>query len=84
MYKRIEQQAPQIDKYVNKLLEDGTFTKDDIDEHYPEVHRSYVRLRAAVKEAWDSIGADLLQSLLNSMPGRLQAVIDAQGGHIHG
>ena len=33
MYKKIEQQVPQIDKYVDKLLKDGSFTKDDIDEH---------------------------------------------------
>ena len=33
MYKKIDSIVPQIDKYVNKLLEDGTFTKDDIDEH---------------------------------------------------
>jgi 2-oxoglutarate dehydrogenase E1 component len=33
MYKRIEAITPQIDKYVDKLLADGTFTKDDIDEH---------------------------------------------------
>ncbi|RMZ86265.1 hypothetical protein DV736_g6508, partial [Chaetothyriales sp. CBS 134916] len=33
MYKRIDAITPQIDKYVNKLLEDGTFTKEDIEEH---------------------------------------------------
>ena len=33
MYKRIEQQVPQIDKYVSRLLEDNTFSKEDIDEH---------------------------------------------------
>lgn len=33
MYKRIDAITPQIDKYVEKLLNDGTFTKDDIDEH---------------------------------------------------
>jgi 2-oxoglutarate dehydrogenase E1 component len=33
MYKRIEQQVPQIDTYVDKLLKEGTFTKEDIDEH---------------------------------------------------
>ena len=33
MYKRIDAITPQIDKYVDKLLTDGTFTKDDIDEH---------------------------------------------------
>ncbi len=33
MYKRIDAVTPQIDKYVDKLLKDGTFTKEDIDEH---------------------------------------------------
>lgn len=33
MYKRISEKYPQIDIYINKLLEDGTFTKEDIDEH---------------------------------------------------
>lgn len=33
MYKRIEEQTNQLDKYVDKLITEGTFTKDDIDEH---------------------------------------------------
>jgi len=33
MYKRIQEKIPQIDIYVNKLLEDGTFTKEDVEEH---------------------------------------------------
>ncbi|KAL9091822.1 MAG: hypothetical protein Q9159_001194 [Coniocarpon cinnabarinum] len=33
MYKRISQQKPALDSYVNKLLEDHTFTREDIDEH---------------------------------------------------
>ncbi|PYH96472.1 2-oxoglutarate dehydrogenase E1 component mitochondrial precursor [Aspergillus ellipticus CBS 707.79] len=33
MYKRIAEQKSQIDKYVAKLIEEGTFTKEDIDEH---------------------------------------------------
>lgn len=33
MYKRISQQKPALDKYVDKLLQEGTFTKEDIDEH---------------------------------------------------
>ncbi|OAA58826.1 2-oxoglutarate dehydrogenase E1 component [Cordyceps fumosorosea ARSEF 2679] len=33
MYKRINSQVPQIDVYVDKLLKEGTFTKEDIDEH---------------------------------------------------
>ncbi|KAI9761481.1 MAG: RNA polymerase II transcription factor B subunit 1 [Chaenotheca gracillima] len=33
MYKRIDEQKSQLEKYVNKLLEEKTFTKDDVDEH---------------------------------------------------
>ena len=33
MYKRISEQPPVLDKYVAKLLESKTFTKEDIDEH---------------------------------------------------
>lgn len=33
MYKRISQQKPALDKYVDKLLQEGTFTKDDVNEH---------------------------------------------------
>ncbi|MCJ1365495.1 2-oxoglutarate dehydrogenase E1 component [Acarospora aff. strigata] len=33
MYKRISQQKPQIDKYVDQLLREKTFTKEDIEEH---------------------------------------------------
>ncbi|DAA75641.1 TPA_exp: Uncharacterized protein A8136_1363 [Trichophyton benhamiae CBS 112371] len=33
MYKRIASQQSQIDKYVEKLLKEKTFTKEDIDEH---------------------------------------------------
>jgi 2-oxoglutarate dehydrogenase E1 component len=33
MYKRIQEKSPQIELYVNKLLKDGTFTKEDIEEH---------------------------------------------------
>ncbi|KAI9664710.1 MAG: 2-oxoglutarate dehydrogenase E1 component [Bathelium mastoideum] len=33
MYKRIGEQEPTLQKYVDKLLADKTFTKEDIDEH---------------------------------------------------
>ncbi|KAI9884205.1 MAG: cis-prenyltransferase [Watsoniomyces obsoletus] len=33
MYKRIESQEPQLQKYVEKLLQEKTFTQEDIDEH---------------------------------------------------
>ncbi|TVY40350.1 2-oxoglutarate dehydrogenase, mitochondrial [Lachnellula occidentalis] len=33
MYKRIQSHEPQIDIYINQLLKEGSFTKEDIDEH---------------------------------------------------
>ncbi|KAF1984307.1 2-oxoglutarate dehydrogenase-like protein [Aulographum hederae CBS 113979] len=33
MYKRIAEQKAALDTYVNRLIDEGTFTKDDIDEH---------------------------------------------------
>jgi len=33
MYKRIAEQKPTIDKYINKLIEERSFSKEDIDEH---------------------------------------------------
>ncbi|KAL1903674.1 2-oxoglutarate dehydrogenase E1 component [Sporothrix stenoceras] len=33
MYKRINAHRPQIDIYVDKLLQEGTFTKEDVEEH---------------------------------------------------
>jgi 2-oxoglutarate dehydrogenase E1 component len=33
MYKRIQSKEPQLDIYVKQLLDEGTFTKEDIEEH---------------------------------------------------
>ncbi|KAJ5606196.1 hypothetical protein N7510_008977 [Penicillium lagena] len=33
MYKRIASQKAQLDTYIEKLINEGTFTKEDIDEH---------------------------------------------------
>jgi transposase len=55
--------------------------KDYIIRKYPDYRTSYDKLRTAVKEAWDAIGADELQALVREMPARCQAVIDADGRH---
>ncbi|KAE9380210.1 hypothetical protein N431DRAFT_310136, partial [Stipitochalara longipes BDJ] len=55
--------------------------KDYIQEHYPKVHSSYKKLRAAVQEAWDSITHERIRELVRSMKDRCQAVIDAEGWH---
>ena len=42
---------------------------------------SYDQLRQAIREALDSITAEQLQELIDSMQQRCQNVINAQGGH---
>ena len=51
--------------------------KDYIQKHYPNVHRSYKRLRSAVQEAWESITHERIKELIREMP--CQAVIQADG-----
>jgi hypothetical protein len=41
----------------------------------------YLELRALVKQAWEAVPQSLLDELIDSMPKRMQAVIDAKGGH---
>jgi transposase len=59
--------------------------KDYIECCYPDLpsgkQRTYDQLREIVKEAWDSITIEVLRDLIESMPARCQAVIDAKGGH---
>lgn len=59
--------------------------KDYIQAVYPDLdggkQLSYDQLRIVVREAWDSIPSSYLDELIESMPARCQAVIDAKGGH---
>jgi transposase len=53
--------------------------KDYIEEKYPEVHRSYKRLREVVNEAWEAVTHERIKELIREMPERCQAVIKAEG-----
>ncbi|PQE05349.1 transposable element tc1 transposase protein [Rutstroemia sp. NJR-2017a BVV2] len=55
--------------------------KDYIEEKYPQYHSSYIRLKEAVLEAWDSITEGQIRELIESMPVRCKAVIEADGWH---
>lgn len=55
--------------------------KDYIQERYPEVHRSYPRLRSAVLEAWEAITYAEIREIIRGMGDRCIAVILAEGGH---
>jgi ribosomal protein S10 len=53
--------------------------KDCIQKHYPKVHRSYKKLRAAVQEDWESVTHKRIRELVHSTKDCCQAVIDAEG-----
>ena len=53
--------------------------KDYIELYYPEVHRSYKKLREVVLEAWESITHERIKELVREMPDRCRAVIEADG-----
>ncbi len=55
--------------------------KDQIQEKYPQIHRSYLKLKAAVIKAWNSVTYGFIEELIQSMPARCKAVIDAGGWH---
>jgi len=52
--------------------------KNYLQDNFPEV-MSYDVLRGAVKEAWENVGQSEFETLIQSMPARCQAVIDANG-----
>ena len=54
--------------------------KNYIVARYPEEDCTYDQLRQAIKKAWDSITAEQLSKLIESMRQRCQDVIDAEGG----
>jgi hypothetical protein len=52
--------------------------KNYLQDNYPE-NMSYDNLRAAVKDTWEKVGQFEFQELIESMPARCQAIIDAEG-----
>ena len=56
--------------------------KDFIEDKYGHIEKpSYDLLRMWVKEAWESLPVDYLQSLMGEMKDRCEAVIKANGMH---
>lgn len=45
-------------------------------------HESVKLLKKAVKKAWDEMPDELVKRVVDSWPDRLQACVDAEGGHI--
>jgi hypothetical protein len=57
------------------------FRSFGIQERYKDNLRLYDKLRAAILAAWKAVDGAFLMGLLESMPARCQAVIDADGIH---
>jgi transposase len=76
---------PAFSPDLNPIEAVWNMMKDYIERHYPDLEGgrqlSYDQLREVVREAWDSITIEDLRELINSMPARCQAVINARGGH---
>lgn len=72
---------PALSPDLNPIETLWDIMKDYIEKKYPEVHRSYKRLRTTVQEAWESITHATVKELIQTMGDRCIAVILAEGGH---
>jgi hypothetical protein len=55
--------------------------KDWIQDQYDDNLRGSNQLREAINAAWNAVPKSFLSELIESMPARCQAVIDANGSH---
>jgi hypothetical protein len=55
--------------------------KDWVQERYEDNLRVYNKIRAAILAAWEAVDGAFLIGLLEPMPARCQAVIDANRMH---
>jgi transposase len=74
-------QWPSYSPDLNPIETVWNWMKDWIQECYDDDLRSYDALRAAINAAWEAVEEDFLLQLLEAMPARCQAVIEANGLH---
>ena len=48
---------------------------------YPEPPKGIIELWERAQVEWDEIGREVCQNLIESMPRRVEAVIEAKGGY---
>ncbi|KAF2277286.1 uncharacterized protein EI97DRAFT_449467 [Westerdykella ornata] len=79
----MQDNAPAHKYYLTmQELEHAKIMKDYIElKTGPNGNLSYLALRAFVQKAWEIVPSQLFENLIQSMPARMQAVIDAQDGH---
>jgi DDE superfamily endonuclease len=74
-------QWPSFSPNLNPIEMVWNWMKDWIQDHYDDNLRGYDQLREAITAAWNAVPESYLLELLESMPARCQAVIDANGMH---
>lgn len=73
---------PAFSPDLNPIESVWNWMKDWIEDRYGlEEKPSYDKLRQWVKEAWEAVPDDYFKELLESMPDRCKAVIEANGMH---
>ena len=70
---------------LNPIEKCWLWLKRRVDKRFDEYRKkpSYNTLRMWVKEAWEEMPNEFVESLIASLPEKMQAVIDAEGGYIH-
>ncbi|KAG0158920.1 hypothetical protein PDIDSM_6440 [Penicillium digitatum] len=71
---------PAFSPDLNPIESVWNWMKDWIEEKYGDQYMTPTTLRGVVRDAGDAVPEDFLNGLIESMPARCQAVIDAQGG----
>jgi DDE superfamily endonuclease len=74
-------QWPSYSPDLNPIETVWNWMKDWIQDHYDDELRGYDELRTAILAAWEAVPTAYLTELLEGMPARCQAVIDANGEH---
>ncbi len=74
-------QWPSFSPDLNLIEMVWNWMKDWIQNRYDDTLNGYEALRRAIQEAWEAVPEAYLQELLELMPARCQAVIEAEGRH---
>jgi len=70
---------PANSPYLNPIENVFSIMKRHVRNNCPTTEKG---LREAIHEAWDLIDTQTLRNLFNSMPGRMQEVIEHEGDRI--